>query len=117
MTQTEMNTAIAAAVALALAAAKPARKAKSKKGSTPRQKLTDEQKALNAKGNATEAEKLFSDAGYENCVAHETIRTYDKWIDAGRRVNKGEKSLRTSKGMALFHIEQTSVIEGNAKPH
>jgi len=112
MTQTEMNTAIAAAVALALAAQKPARKAKGKsKGAAKgREKLTDEQKAANAKVNADVAVKLFQDAGYENCVAHETIRTYDKWIEAGRRVRKGEKSLRTPKGMALFHMSQTDSI-------
>jgi len=104
----EMQTAIAAAVAAALAK-KPARKAKGA-AKPARQKLTDEQKAVNATLNAQVAEKLFSDAGYENCKAHETIRTYDKWVEAGRRVNKGEKSLRTPKGMALFHLKQTSPL-------
>ena len=106
----ELNAEVLAAINAAVAAMKPAKKAKGKapKG---RQKLTDEQKAVNAKANAAVAEKLFSDAGYENCVAHETIRTYDKWIEAGRRVNKGEKSLRTPKGMALFHLKQTSPLQ------
>ena len=107
----EMQTAIAAAVAAALAD-KAKKRTKGAKGAAKpaRQKLTDEQKAVNAKANAAEAEKLFSDAGFKNNVAHETIRTYDKWIEVGRRVNKGEKSLRTPKGMALFHLLQTSPI-------
>ncbi len=106
----EMQTAIAAAVAAALADKAKKRTKGAKKAAPGRQKLTDEQKAANATLNAQVAEKLFSDAGYENCKAHETIRTYDKWIEAGRRVNKGEKSLRTPKGMALFHLAQTSPI-------
>ena len=105
----ELNAEMLAAINAAVAALKPAKKAKGK-AKPARQKLTDEQKAVNAKANAAVAEKLFQDAGYENCVAHETIRTYDKWIEAGRRVNKGEKALRTPKGMALFHLKQTTPI-------
>lgn len=114
----ELNAEMIQAIAAAVAAANPPKKArgKSAKGAKPgRQKLTDEQKAVNATQNAAVAEKLFSDAGFKNCVAHETIRTYDKWVEAGRRVMKGQKSLRTPKGMALFHVSQTSAIEGNAK--
>jgi len=107
-----LNADMIAAIAAAVAAAQPQRKAKGAKKAKgqPRQKLTDEQKAVNAKANATVAEKLFSDAGFENCVAHETIRTYDKWVEAGRRVVKGQKALRTPKGMALFHLDQTQPI-------
>lgn len=99
-----------AQIATLIQASKPKRKAKGKDAAAGRAKLTDEQKALNAKANATVAEKMFADAGYENCVAHETIRTYNKWVEAGRRVRKGEKSLRTPKGMALFHLNQTDAI-------
>ncbi len=107
-----LNAEMIAAIAAAVAAAQPVKKArsKSKKAGPARVKLTDEQKAVNAKLNATVAEKLFQDAGYENCVAHETIRTYDKWVEAGRRVTKGQKALRTPKGMALFHMDQTAPI-------
>ena len=114
----ELNAEVIAAIAAAVAAAKPQRKVKAKGDTKPgRQKLTDEQKVANAAVNATVAEKLFSDAGFKDCKAHVTIMTYDKWVENGRRVMKGQKALRTPKGMALFHIEQTSVIEGNAKPH
>lgn len=108
----EVQTAIAAAVAAALANAKP-KKAKGKNAPKGREKLTDEQKAVNATLNAKVAEKLFSDAGFKNCVAHETIRTYDKWIEVGYRVKKGQKALRTPKGMALFHIDQCDKIQVN----
>lgn len=114
MTQTEIATAVAAA--LAAMNIKPAtRKARTKganKGASKgREKLTDEQKAANARINADVAEMLFKEAGYENCEAHVTIKTYDKWVESGRRVRKGEKSLRTPKGVALFHLDQTSEIE------
>ena len=110
MTQAQV---IAAAVAAALgqmgSKAPATRRTKKAKGQ-PRQKLTDEQRAVNAAVNAEVAVKLFQDAGYENCVAHETIKTYDKWVESGRRVRKGEKALRTPKGMALFHLSQTDEI-------
>lgn len=108
----ELNAEVIAAVAAAVAAAKPQRKAKGKnEGAKPgRQKLTDEQKVANAAVNATVAEKLFSDAGFKDCKAHVTILTYDKWVENGRRVMKGQKALRTPKGMALFHRDQTDVI-------
>jgi malic enzyme len=108
----ELNAEMIAAIAAAVKAATPAKKAKGKgkKAGPARQKLTDEQKAANAVQNAAVAEKLFQDAGYENCVAHETIRTYDKWLEVGRRVNKGQKALRTPKGMALFHLDMTSPV-------
>ena len=62
-----------------------------------------------------EAEALFTAKGYKNNVAHETIRTYDKWIEAGLRVKRGEKSLKTTKGVALFHLDQVAPIGIAAK--
>lgn len=107
MTQAQ---AIAAAVAAVLAnQVAPKTKTRKAKGAK-REKLTDEQKAVNAKLNADVAVKLFEDAGYKNCVAHETIKTYDKWVEAGRRVMKGQKAIRTPKGVALFHLDQTEAI-------
>lgn len=102
-----------ATIAAALSAPQGVRRKKPKKGEK-RVKLTDDQKAINAKANAAEAEKLFKDAGFENCVAHETIKTYDKWVESGRRVRKGEKSRKTSKGVALFHLNQTDAIPAQA---
>lgn len=108
MTNTQLATAIAAALAAATqkSQSKTTKKAKGQK----RVKLTDEQKAVNAKANAEAAVKMFEEAGFKNCVAHETIKTYDKWVESGRRVKKGEKALRTPKGVALFHLDQTDEI-------
>jgi len=41
-------------------------------------------------------------------VAHENVLTYDKWLEKGRRVRKGQKALPGLK--FLFHIEQTDVV-------
>jgi len=110
MNQAELAAAVATAVAAAMAK-QPGRKTKKAKGEAPkRQKLTDEQKAANARINADVAEMLFKEAGFENCEAHVTIKTYDKWVESGRRVRKGEKSIRTPKGVALFHLSQTDEI-------
>lgn len=100
------------AIAKMVAKATPAKKAKGKK--PERTKLTDEQKALNAAANAQVAEKLFADAGFKDNKAHDTIRTYDKWTEVGRRVMKGQKSIRTPKGVALFHLSQTEAIAAKA---
>lgn len=88
--------------------AKPSRGKKAKGGK--RTKLTDEQKVVNAKANADAAVKMFEEAGYKDCRAHETIMTYNKWLESGRKVNAGEKALRTPRGIALFHISQTTEI-------
>lgn len=104
----ELSTAQLAQLAALMNGAKPP-KAKKAKG-TKREKLTDDQKALNAKANAEAAVKLFEDAGFKDCRAHETIKTYDKWVEGGRRVKKGEKATRTARGVALFHLDQTSEI-------
>lgn len=98
------------AIAAAIQAQGGVRRGKKAKKGEKRVKLTDEQKVINAKANAAEAEKLFTDKGFKNCVAHETIKTYDKWMESGRKVRKGEKSTKTSKGVALFHLEQTELL-------
>ena len=43
----------------------------------------------------------FKEAGVQN----ETILTYNRWLEKGRRVKKGEKALPGLK--FLFHVEQT----------
>ena len=107
----DMNNPLVQAVLKALDAkgmlAKPG-KAKAKPG---KPKLSDEQKAANAKANEAAAEKLFESKGYKNCKARETIKTYDGWLQAGRRVKAKEKGLKIKKGgYALFHLDQTSPV-------
>ena len=111
---TQLNAELLAAIAQIVGAKAP-RKTRKAKGQG-RTKLTDEQKAVNAKVNAEVAVKMFQDAGYENCVAHETIKTYGDavkgtgWLGVGRKVMKGQKAIRTPKGVALFHLDQTEAI-------
>ena len=108
-----MQTAIAEAVAKALAAKGASNgRRKSKKKGAVRAKSTDEQKAVRAAANAVEAVKLFTDAGYDNCVANVTILTYGKWAEQGRIVKKGEKALRLNGGAGypLFHLDQTEPV-------
>ena len=88
---------------------------RSRKGKPGRSKLSDEQKATNAKENETLAEELFAKAGFKNNKARETIRTYQGWVDVGRRVKASEKAHRTvnklgMKGAPLFHLDQTAEI-------
>lgn len=46
--------------------------------------------------------------GFADPQPNVNILTYDKWLAAGRRVRKGEKSIRVSgKKSALFHVSQT----------
>lgn len=86
------------------------------KGKPGRQALSDGQKAKNAAANASAAEKLFESKGYKNCKAHETIRSFNKWLEVGRRVKKGENGLKIKKGSyALFHISQTSEMPKDTK--
>lgn len=107
MTSNQMAAALAAA--LALVEQKQTTKTRKGKGQK-RVKLTEEQKAVNAQANAAAAEKMFTDAGFKDCQAHVTIKTYGKWEEAGRRVKKGEKALRNGNGPALFHLSQTEEI-------
>lgn len=111
------NAALVAAITAAMSgvlATNGTKKAKGRKGrgrSNGRVKLSDEQKQQNAAKNAAEAEELFKAKGYTDCRANETIKTYKKWIESGRKVKAGEKSLKTSAGYPLFHLAQTEPVE------
>lgn len=90
-----------------------AKKAKGRRGrkGQGRVKLSDEQKAKNAASNAAEAEALFKSKGYADCRANITIKTYKGWVEAGRKVKVGEKSLKhPTRGYPLFHISQTEEV-------
>ena len=93
----------------------PPRTRKAKGGKPGRTKLSDEQKATNAKENETLAEEMFAKAGFKNNKARETIRTYNGWVEVGRRVRAKESAHRTvnklgMKGAPLFHLDQTDEI-------
>lgn len=93
-----------------------AKTGKAAKGKPGRKALSDEQKGKNAVANASAAEKLFESKGYKNCKAHDTIRSFNKWLEVGRRVKKGENGLKIKKGSyALFHVDQTSEMPKDTK--
>lgn len=50
--------------------------------------------------------EAFTAAGYADVQPRVNVLTYDKWIEQGRRVRKGEKSIRVG-NFALFHLDQT----------
>lgn len=99
---------LAQMVADAVAAAKPKRKqAAGEKKARP--KLTEEQKAANRAKNDAEAAKMFTAKGYKDVKPRVNVLTYDKWIENGRRVRKGEKSIKVG-AFSLFHQSQTDAI-------
>lgn len=115
--QAMISAAVAAAVSQMGVTGK-ASKAKGRKGrgrGRGRVKSDDATLQANAQRNAKEAEELFKSKGFENCVANETIKTYKRWLEAGRKVKVGEKSLKTSAGYPLFHLSQTEPVEAAAK--
>ena len=110
MTDTQMAEAIKAAVAAALAADRKGRKTKGK----GRVKLSDEQLTANAAKNSNEAVQLFEKLGYKNCVAHETIKSGNRWIASGRIPVKGKGQKlpsRGKQGYSLWHLDDTTVME------
>lgn len=96
-------------IAKLVAAQKPARKAKSKARSGGRKKLTDDEKAANRAKVDVETIQKFTAAGYKDVKPRENVRTYNKWIESGRMVNKGQKSIKCG-SFPLFHLDQTSPI-------
>ena len=55
--------------------------------------------------------KAFKRAGYkaEAIIPHTTVLTYNKWIEQGRRVKKGEVGVRV-RSLRLFHVDQTEAL-------
>src|SRR4051812_43145155 len=79
---------VSKAVAAAIATKKTKGSSKEKKARTP---MTEEQKASNrAKVDAVTVTN-FEAKGYQNVQPRVDVMTYDKWIENGRRVRKGEK--------------------------
>lgn len=113
LTPETLQQAIATAVAAALAA-KATKKAKgAKKG---RQPLTEEQKAANRLKVEAETVKAFKAAGYKDVQPRVTVMTYNRWIENGRRVKKGEKSVKCG-SFPLFHLDQTEPIRAEGTVH
>ncbi len=94
-------------IADAIAASKPARKAKGAK--TARKPLTEEQKQANRDKTDVATFENFTAKGYKDVQPRINVMTYNKWIENGRRVKKGEKATICG-SFALFHVAQTESI-------
>lgn len=83
-------------------------------------------KRAKAKTKASEAEieasrlrnnelvmEAFTKAGFTDVQPRINVLTYDKWVEQGRRVRKGEKSIRVG-NFNLFHADQCDPIEAPA---
>jgi hypothetical protein len=107
ITKDELASAIAQAVALALEANKSKTKAKgAKSGRAP---LTDEQKTANRDKTDKATVANFAAKGYKDVQPRINVMTYNKWIENGRRVKKGEKATICG-SFALFIVDQTDPI-------
>jgi len=103
MTKEELVALIAAAVA----ASKPAKKAKGEK--PPRKLKTEEEKQASRDKTDQATLANFKAKGYKDIQPRINIKTFNKWIESGRRVKKGEKATICG-SFALFHVEQTEAI-------
>lgn len=102
------------ALAEIVASGKPvARKARGTKKAKGRQPLTEEQKAVYRAQNDAECVKAFNTKGYSDVQPRVNVMTYNKWIESGRKVKKGEKSTKVG-AFSLFHKDQTEVVGGSA---
>ena len=119
VTKAELADAIAQAVALAMAA-QPAKKAKGKiKTAKPgKEPLTEEQKR--AKRDLLDAATFanFKAKGYVDIQPRINIMTFNRWIENGRRVKRGEKATICG-SFPLFHVAQTEPLlaEEDATKH
>jgi len=79
----------------------------------------EERKVQTAKADAsTDMDKLcikaFKRAGFEDVQPRTKIKTYNLWLQEGRKVREGEKSVRV-KSLRLFHVTQTDAMAASEK--
>tara|TARA_R110000868_G_scaffold139053_1_gene353772 strand:+ start:1610 stop:2011 length:402 start_codon:yes stop_codon:yes gene_type:complete len=115
MNQAQLMKALAAAILGG--ATVSTKKGKSAKKARGHQKLTEAEKADYRASNNAEAVKLFTAKGAVGLTpdnVREFVMTYDKWLDQGRRVRKGEKSTKVG-AFSLFHVSQTDPVPAVAQ--
>ena len=76
----------------------------------PQTKLTEEQKATKRAKVDAEVVHMFNAEGFKNVQPRVNVMTYNKWLEAGRKVKKGTKGIRVA-GFNLFHIDSTEPID------
>ena len=117
MTGSQLATALAALIAsngvTPPAKAKTRRKGYHQKPKAKGSKLTDAERAVYQMNNDAECIKVFEKAGFKDVKPRVNVLTYNKWIEKGRKVKKGEKSHRVN-GFSLFHEAQTEPLTGAA---
>lgn len=94
------------AVATALAAQATTKKAKGKPGAKVK---TEEEKAAARAKTEKLAVTAFAKAGFKDVTPRVDVMTYNKWVENGRRVKKGEKAVKVG-SFALFHVSQTEPL-------
>jgi len=83
------------------------RKPAKKKGG--RVKPTAEETAARIAANDAECIKVFTSAGFKDVQPRKNVLTYNKWMQAGRKVKEGQKSHKVA-GFSLFHLDQTQPL-------
>ena len=111
MTQAQLIAALAAALGGAKVSGKKGKSAKKAKG---RVKLTEAEKTAYRAANDAECIKLFTAKGITDVQPRVNVMTYDKFLDQGRRVRKGEKSTKVG-AFSLFHVSQTDPVPAVAQ--
>lgn len=116
MTNSQLATTIAQAVAAAIGRG-DLNKPKARKGKKAKKrgngKLTEAEKAAYMAANDAAAVKAFREKGFQDVQPRVNVMTYNKFIEQGLRVRKGEKSTKVGP-FALFHISQTDPIDDSA---
>lgn len=110
----QLTPELLAAITAAVAAAKGGKKAKGEKKG--RKLLTEEQKDANRAKVDAQTVAAFEKLGYKNVKPRENVRTFNKWIENGRRVKKGEKSVKCG-SWPLFHFDQTETVKADGTVH
>lgn len=115
MNQAAINAllAILAPGAAAVASGKPARAKGKRKGyhqkPKGRQPLSEADKAAYMAGNDAAAVEAFTKAGFKDVQPRVNVLTYNKWIAAGFKVKKGQKSIKVN-NFPLFHQDQVEPL-------
>lgn len=113
MSDSQLTPELLAAITAAVVAAKGKRAKGEKKG---RKLLTEEQKDERRAKVDAQTVAAFEKLGYKNVVPRENVRTFNKWIENGRRVKKGEKSVKCG-SWPLFHFDQTEPVKIDGTVH
>jgi hypothetical protein len=56
-----------------------------------------------------QANRAFKKAGFKDAVAHENVKTFNRWMAEGRKVKAGERAIKV-KNLRLFHVSQTEFV-------